>query len=452
MKRREVLKSGVVATVATASNRAMIGSFGLLNSLAATSSSDLAGYKTLVMVYLNGGADSLGLLLPTSPSEYSAYKDLRQHLSVDLAELINLGSGDHGAPTYCRNMVNLFDAGKLSWVSNVGPLKQPTTKAMIKNSNRAMPNFIGSHNSQTIMWQSGTVNASAREGWGAKMLELLHQTSPTISPNISLDRAQLFTSTLARPTFSVNPERIQNLASLTLSDVGENPELDLFYSMQNLDLSAVLDRELASRNLSTLESSAALSQTLENIGDASIDYPDDSLIEGQLFQRQLKMAARLIEAAPQLEHQRQVLMVQMHAFDTHDNQDRILPGLISSLFSNLEAFQSDLEARGLDDRVVTFSQSDFGRTPTINANGTDHGWGGHCFVMGTPIRGGQLVGTIPEFGVDTDKMIYNLLIPDYSVEQYASNLARWFGLTRSQISDVLPNLERFEDIDFRLFA
>tara|TARA_Y100000766_G_C18832118_1_gene568575 strand:- start:167 stop:1216 length:1050 start_codon:yes stop_codon:yes gene_type:complete len=349
-------------------------------------------------------------------------------------------------------MVNLFDAGKLSWVSNVGPLKQPTTKAMIKNSNRAMPNFIGSHNSQTIMWQSGTVNASAREGWGAKMLELLHQTSPFISPNISLDRAQLFTSTLARPTFSVNPEGVQNLASLTPSDVGENPELDLFYSMQNLDLSAVLDRELASRNLSTLESSSALSQTLENIGDASIDYPDDSLIEGQLFQRQLKMAARLIEAAPQLEHQRQVLMVQMHAFDTHDNQDRILPGLISSLFSNLEAFQSDLEARGLDDRVVTFSQSDFGRTPTINANGTDHGWGGHCFVMGTPIRGGQLVGTIPEFGVDTNKMIYNLLIPDYSVEQYASNLARWFGLTGSQISDVLPNLERFEDIDFGLFA
>lgn len=452
MKRREVLKSGVVATLAAASNRAMIGSFGLLNSLAATSSSDLSGYKTLVMVYLNGGADSLGLLVPTSPSEYSAYKDLRQHLSVDLAELINLGSGDHGAPSYCRNMVNLFDAGKLSWVSNVGPLKQPTTKAMIKNNNRAMPNFIGSHNSQTIMWQSGTVNASAREGWGAKMLELLHQTSPTISPNISLDRAQLFTSTMARPTFSVNPEGIQNLASLNLSEVGENTELNLFYSMQNLDLSAVLDRELASRNISTLESSFALSETLENIGDASIDYPDDSLIEGQLFQRQLKMAARLIEAAPQLEHQRQVLMVQMHAFDTHDNQDRILPGLISSLFSNLEAFQSDLEARGLDDRVVTFSQSDFGRTPTINANGTDHGWGGHCFVMGTPIRGGRLVGTIPEFGVDTGKMVYNLLIPDYSVEQYASNLARWFGLTRSQISDVLPNLERFENIDFGLFA
>lgn len=452
MNRREFLQSGIGATLSTASNRAMIGGLGLLNSMAATSSSNLSGYKTLVMVYLNGGVDSLGLLVPTGASEYAAYKDLRQHLSADLVDLINVGSGEHGAPSYCRNMVNLFEDGKLSWVSNVGPLRQPTTKAMIQNNNRVMPLFIGSHNSQTIMWQSGTVDANARQGWGARMLELLNQSTQTISPNISLDKAQLFTSTLASPTFSINPEVIQNLATFNPSAEGENPELDLFYSMQNLDSSGVLDRELASRNLSTLESFSALSETLESIQGSSVDYPDDPLLEGQLFQRQLKMAARLIEAAPDLGHQRQVLMVQMHAYDTHDNQDRILPGLVRSLFSNLESFQRDLEARGLDDRVVTFSQSDFGRTPTINANGTDHGWGGHCFVMGTPVRGGQIVGAIPEFGVDTEKMIYNLPIPDFSVEQYASNLARWFGLTRSQVLEVLPGLDRFEDVDFGLFS
>ena len=72
--------------------------------------------------------------------------------------------------------------------------------------------------------------------------------------------------------------------------------------------------------------------------------------------------------------------------------------------------------------------------------------------MGTPVRGGQIVGAIPEFGVDTEKMIYNLPIPDFSVEQYASNLARWFGLTRSQVLEVLPGLDRFEDVDFGLFS
>ncbi len=453
MNRREFFQNGIGAILSAGSNSAMIGGLGLLNSMAATSnSSNSSGYKTLVMVYLNGGVDSLGLLVPTGASEYAAYKDLRQHLALDLADLINIGSGDHGTPSYCHNMVDLYDSGKLSWVSNVGPLRQPTTKAMIQNNNKVMPLFIGSHNSQTIMWQSGTVDASAREGWGARMLELLNQPAQTISPNISLDRAQLFTSTLSTPTFSINPDVIQNLATFNLADGEGNPDLDLFYSMQNLDRSAVLDRELASRNRSTLESFSALSETIESIQLSSVDYPDDLHVEGQLFQRQLKMAARLIEAAPDLGHQRQVLMVQMHAYDTHDNQDRILPGLVSSLFSNLEAFQRDLEARGLDDRVVTFSQSDFGRTPTINANGTDHGWGGHCFVMGTPVSGGQIVGQIPEFGVDTEKMVYNLPIPDFSVEQYASNLASWFGLNRSQILDVLPGLDRFEDVDFGLFS
>jgi len=163
------------------------------------------------------------------------------------------------------------------------------------------------------------------------------------------------------------------------------------------------------------------------------------------------MAARLIAAAPDLGHHRQVIMVQMHAYDTHDDQDRILPKLLRALFENLEAFQADLEARGLDHRVVTFSQSDFGRTPTINANGTDHGWGGHNFVMGTPVRGGQIIGEIPEFNVRTEKMLYNLSIPDFSVEQYGANLARWFGLSDSEIREVFPNLYRFDDVDFGLF-
>jgi uncharacterized protein (DUF1501 family) len=144
-------------------------------------------------------------------------------------------------------------------------------------------------------------------------------------------------------------------------------------------------------------------------------------------------------------------MVQMHGWDTHDNQDRDLPVLLRSLFGNLEAFLNDLELRGLDDRVVVFNQSDFGRTATINANGTDHGWGGHYFVMGTPVRGGQVVGEIPEFGIETGKMLYNLTIPDISVEQYAANMARWFGLNRSQISEVFPNIVRFDDLDMGLF-
>jgi uncharacterized protein (DUF1501 family) len=191
---------------------------------------------------------------------------------------------------------------------------------------------------------------------------------------------------------------------------------------------------------------------MDSVDEPQVAYPSNEIRQGSELQSQLKTAARLIQAAPELGHYRQVIMVEMNGYDTHDNQDVILPKLLKSLFDNLEAFQNDLESRGVDHRAVTFSQSDFGRTPTINANGTDHGWGGHNFVMGSPVNGGQIVGEVPEFGIGTDQMYFGLVIPAFSVEQYASNVAKWFGLSQSEITQAFPNLNRFDDVDFGLFS
>ena len=38
-------------------------------------------------------------------------------------------------------------------------------------------------------------------------------------------------------------------------------------------------------------------------------------------------------------------------------------------------------------------------------------------------------------------------IPDISVEQYASNLAKWFGLSQSDTLEVFPGLANFDDVD-----
>jgi uncharacterized protein (DUF1501 family) len=451
MQRRDLLKSALGSLAACAGNTTMLGGLGLLNSAQALGSASFNDHKSLVMVFLKGGVDSLALLIPSDSKSYAQYKDLRQHLATPQQNLMELGSDGLAAPDYCAEMLDLFNDKKLSWVSNVGPLRQPTTKTMIQNDERAMPYFVGAHNSQQIMWNSATVDPNAREGWGARMLDLIQSSSSVVTPNISLARNQLFTSTLQTPTFSVNPDGIQNFASLDPpSQGGENPDLDLFYALQRAPRDGLLGRELAARNLRTHESSDFLAQVVGETSESSVAYPSDGNIEGQILQKQLKMAARLIEAAPALDHPRQVIMVEMNAYDTHDNQDRILPALLRSLFSNLQAFQSDLEARGVNQRVVTFSQSDFGRTPTINANGTDHGWGGHNFLMGTPVKGGQIIGEVPEFGIETEKMLYNLCIPDFSVEQYTANLARWFGLSNSLIAEVFPNLHRFDDVDFGL--
>ena len=453
MKRRQILKTGLASIGITASNMFLGSGLGLLSNLAAASSARPADFKTLVMVFLHGGMDSLGLIVPSSGTPHERYKNIRQHLAYEQEELIDFGLAGYGAPEFCQNMANLYQTGKLAWVGNVGTLRQPTTKAMIERNDNVMPIFIGSHNSQVILAQSAGMDPNARNGWGGRMLELMQSQPSAITGNISLDGSKLFTSTLNMPSMTVDPRGVRNIPVIYDENLkANNPEQNLFYRIQEEERTNRLAKELASRNILTLEASAELADVLATTSEQQVIYPATEGYAATQFQQQLKMAARLIEAAPLLNQNRQVLLVQMHGYDTHDNQDRDLPSLVSALFENLEAFQSDLEARAVDGRVVTFSQSDFGRTPTINANGTDHGWGGHYFVMGTPVEGGRLIGEIPEFDLDTNKMLYNLSIPDISIEQYASNFARWFGLSSSDTLEVFPTLANFDDIEFGLFG
>jgi len=453
MNRRHFLSRGMALAGLSASNRFLGSGLGLLSQVAMASSQTFTDHKALVMVFLTGGIDSLGLLIPASNDGYSRYQTIRQQLAIPQAELLDFGLPNYGAPPWCDAMVNMYQRGDLAWVSNVGPLRQPTTKAMIENNAGAMPIFIGSHNSQQILWQSGSMNPNAREGWGARMLELMQLNSSLISPSISLDRSQLFTTTLATPTFTVDPWGVRNIPIIGDETFDQdNFARTQFYHLQQQNRSSLLGREVAARHVLTLENSAFLKDVLAQVPATAVTYPTATGYSAASFQRQLQMAARLIEAAPILEQPRQVIMVQMHGFDTHDNQDRDLPNLVSALFGNLMAFQDDLATRSVAENVVTFSQSDFGRTPTINANGTDHGWGGHYFIVGEPVIGGKVVGNIPRFDVETDNMLYNLSIPDISVEQYAANLARWFGLSKTEIRDVFPGLVNFDDVDFGVLA
>src|SRR5207249_241755 len=78
-------------------------------------------------------------------------------------------------------------------------------------------------------------------------------------------------------------------------------------------------------------------------------------------------------------------------FDTHDDQPKQLAAALSEVSQGLAAFQADLEARGIADRVLTFVWSEFGRRPQSNvSSGTDHGAGGIAWVQGTRARGGIL--------------------------------------------------------------
>ena len=86
------------------------------------------------------------------------------------------------------------------------------------------------------------------------------------------------------------------------------------------------------------------------------------------------------------------------------------------------AFQRDLEARKLDQRVVIELWSEFGRRPKENGSGTDHGAAGAAFLIGSRVRG-KMVGEYPGLSkLDPNDNLVNT--SDFRA-MYAGLLGQW---------------------------
>ena len=95
-------------------------------------------------------------------------------------------------------------------------------------------------------------------------------------------------------------------------------------------------------------------------------------------------------------------------------------------------------------KVTTFTASEFGRTLTSNGNGSDHGWGGHAMVMGGAVKGKEIYGTYPDLFLDNPLDVgRGRIIPTMSTDEYFAELALWFGVEKSELSLVLPNIANF---------
>jgi uncharacterized protein (DUF1501 family) len=131
--------------------------------------------------------------------------------------------------------------------------------------------------------------------------------------------------------------------------------------------------------------------------------------------------------------------------------------LVARAFVLAAPAQAAGQELGVADKVTTFTASDFGRTLSVNGDGTDHGWGGHQFVMGAAVRGKAFYGSPPPLSVgntgapeDQWHVGQGRLLPSTSVDQYAATMAKWFGVSDSELYGVLPNLGNFGERAGRL--
>jgi uncharacterized protein (DUF1501 family) len=146
---------------------------------------------------------------------------------------------------------------------------------------------------------------------------------------------------------------------------------------------------------------------------------------------------------------RQIFFVKSSGWDTHeeticDSKDiQSGGGKIKSFDNSIGTFAQELQRLGLQEKVTTFTMSDFGRTISSNNRGADHGWGGHSFAFGGKIKSG-IYGKMPSIEKNSpDALANSAVVPTTSVEQYMATLVDWLGDGKVDLHKVFPSLKAF---------
>jgi uncharacterized protein (DUF1501 family) len=148
---------------------------------------------------------------------------------------------------------------------------------------------------------------------------------------------------------------------------------------------------------------------------------------------------------------RQTFFVNRGGWDHHSDTLAQQNVMLAEVDAAIGAFWAQLVALGIENQVVLFTGSDFGRTLTSNSRGSDHAWGGNHFVMGGAVDGRKIFGQYPSLALnpesgselnplDTGR---GRMIPTTSCDEYFGELALWLGVPPSSLHLVLPNVGNF---------
>ncbi len=403
-------------------------------------------YKALVCIFLYGGNDHSNTLVPYDQASYDAYASYRAVLAYPRANLaatvLNPATALPGGREYALSpdlaaMLPLFDAGNMAVVMNVGTLVGPTTKTQYQNRSVALPPKLFSHNDQQSYWQASNPEG-ATSGWGGRMGDLFQSGngSATLTCINTSGNAVFLTGRQAvQYAVSTNgPVPLYANSSL----FGSNAGSAALKSLMTGKTAGLLASEHAAVSKRSLDTYAQVASALSGGPSIATPFANTSLAN------QLKIVARLISVSSELGAKRQVFFVSAGGFDLHDSLVAQHPALLQQLSGAMKSFYDATVELGIADRVTSFTASDFGRTLVANTDGSDHGWGSMHFVAGGAVNGKQLYGTPPVVADNgPDDVGQGRLLPTIAVDQYASTLASWFGVSNTDMTTVLPNMGNY---------
>ncbi|GAB5558607.1 MAG: DUF1501 domain-containing protein [Synoicihabitans sp.] len=407
-------------------------------------------YKALVCLFMSGGNDNDNLIIPNDSAGYAAYAKARSNLALPQANLLGINPATTDGRAWALHpslskLGGLFGSGQVALMANVGTLVVPTTRAQFLAQSVPLPAQLFSHADQALQWQTSVPDKLSQTGWGGRLADLTNAFNENNKVSMAISLAgnnlfqvgdqitQLSVSETGAPTLAWHEDKADDLASMRVGAMRamfKDGDPNLFRSA------------FGQTSERALENSDLLGAALQSVPAPKTAFPTTPL--GQ----QMQMIAHLIGARSQLGLKRQVFFAEIEGFDMHDVLIGAHARLLTEISDAMKAFYDETVALGLQDNVTTFTASDFGRTHVSNGNGSDHGWGGHHIIMGGAVRGGDIYGTMPNLTVDgPDDTDHGRWIPTTSVDEYAATLARWFGVSDTDLPVVFPNIGNFRRRD-----
>ncbi len=357
----------------------------------------------LVSIFMEGGWDALSVLAPVGEARYH---ELRPALGLQ-----------EGAGT------PFSEDETLMWHPSAGGLAQLHAEGKV-----AVFPAIGydppdeSHFTSRHYWEVGELNAQARSGWMGRYLDVAGNPGNPLQ-GLSLDYSLAPALATTRvPVAAVSSPTDYGFWAYGLEEPLLEPTLEAFGVLGALGAGSPALAQARAASLDTNLIRTQVAPFAEHEGKpgfaSPVEYPKAG---GEFPQRLAVLAAMLADEALPIKC---VSLNAVGSYDTHSDEAGTLSTNLSETVAAVVAFQRDLEARKLDDRVIVQLWSEFGRRPRENGSGTDHGAAGAAFLIGSRVRG-KMVGEFP--GLTNLDVNENLVNTSDFRALYAALLGQWLG-------------------------
>jgi uncharacterized protein (DUF1501 family) len=368
----------------------------------------------LVSIFMEGGWDALSVLAPVKEARY---KELRPTLGLEEGSGVTFTEDEtlmwHPS---AAGLAELHGEGKVTAFPAIGYEPQDE-----------------SHFTSRHYWEVGQLDTNARTGWMGRYLDLVGEPGNPLQ-GLSLDYSlapALATETM--PVAAVSSPADYTMSAEGLYEPVLGPALETFGALGALAAPSPAFAQARGASYDTdlvLNKMADFVKSEKETGDVSpVTYP-----KGEFAERLAVLAAMLHTGMP-------IKCASLNAvgsYDTHSNEVDTLAANLKETVTAVVAFQRDLEARKLDQRVLIQLWSEFGRRPRENGSGTDHGAGGNAFLIGSRASG-KMVGEFP--GLTKLDENENVVKTSDFRGMYCSLLEQWF---QTEAGLVIPEAASFE--------